>query len=149
MTDSVLNHLVRPKKAFLAFAQNGGDSLPRLDRKIQPVARGPMVESASAQTSRYAKLQCPSPNIRPQGQRRARVGSISPIIVERDVDLRRLVSLPSEGMGTNRALRERGVCLKSALDLLTAAYWASFWKAATSLITLAVSRVPCVTSWIW
>ena len=47
------------------------------------------------------------PGIRPQGQRCARVRSISPLIVESDVDLGRLVSFPQEGVGTRRSISER------------------------------------------
>ena len=36
-----------PNKAFLTLAQDGGDSFPRLYRKVQPMAWGPMVEPAS------------------------------------------------------------------------------------------------------
>ena len=47
------------------------------------------------------------PRVRPQGQRCARVGAISPLIVERNMDLGRLTSLPKESMGTSRALSKR------------------------------------------
>ena len=82
------------------------------------------------------------PSIRPQGQRCARVGTISPLVVERDLDLGGLVGLPQESMGTRRALRERVV---APLFEVPTAYWASFWKTATSPMTLAGCRVPCVT----
>ena len=47
------------------------------------------------------------PSFGPQGQRCARVGTVSPPVVERDVDLERLIGLPQESMGSSRALRER------------------------------------------
>ena len=48
-----------------------------------------------------------SPRVRPQGQRCARVGTISPLIVERDVDLVKHIGLPLESIGTSWALRKR------------------------------------------
>ena len=48
-----------------------------------------------------------TPSVRPHGQRRARVGAISPLVVEGDMDLGRLISFPKESMGASRALRKR------------------------------------------
>ena len=39
------------------------------------------------------------PRVRPQGQRRVWVGAISPLVVEGDMDLGRLISFPKESMG--------------------------------------------------
>ena len=48
-----------------------------------------------------------SPRLRPQGQRCARVGAISPLVVEGNMDLGRLISFPKESMGASRALNKR------------------------------------------
>ena len=69
-------------------------------------------------------------------QRCARVGTISPLIVER---------MATQLLPSRRELWHH--CLNSALDLPITAYSASFWKTTTSPIILAGCRAPCVPSW--